>query len=523
MSIIDLLNEAAGNGTLTPDAIGIGQSPQAGGAAYQPFPVAALPDVLRRMVTEGAAALGCDPAYIALPLLAVVASAIGNSRRLRLKGSWAEPPVLWCIVVGDSGTMKSPAYDLATAVLKDRQSRTMREYARAKAEYEDAKEQWTADIKAWRKADPASRGERPAEPQPPVCERLWVSDTTVEALADRLANAPRGLLLARDELSGWLSSFNQYKAGQGGDVAHWLEMHRAGALIVDRKTGDKTTIHIPRAAVCIAGGIQPQTLRRCLTAEFFENGLAARMLLAMPPKRRKRWTEAAVDPATMQAVGDLLAELWQFQPATDSTGEPYPADVDLTPEAKRRWIAFYDSHAAEQAELDGSLAAAWSKLEGYAARLSLVVHCVRRAAGERVEPWLCDERSIESGITLSRWFGGEARRVYGLLDETPEDRQRRELVDLIRRKGGTVSVRELSRSSRMFSRADDWEQALIDLAEAGMGRWIHPPHSGRGRPGPRLFELTVDTLTNDTNSENQGKSAIVSTVNSVNAYEGGGA
>ena len=60
---------------------------------------------------------------------------------------------------------------------------------------------------------------------------------------------PRGLLVARDELAGWLGSFNQYKQGQGGDVAHWLEMHRAGALLVDRKSGDKTTIHVARAAV----------------------------------------------------------------------------------------------------------------------------------------------------------------------------------------------------------------------------------------------------------------------------------
>src|SRR5690606_9136284 len=95
--------------------------------------------------------------------------------------------------------------------------------------------------------------------------------------------------------------------------------------------------------------------------------------------------------------------------------------------------------------------------------------------------------------------GRDSAADAAAMPETPEDRQRRKLVDLIRRKGGTVSVRELSRSSRMFRRADDWEQALIELAEAGLGRWIHPPHSGRGRPGPRLFELTVDTLTSDTN------------------------
>ena len=112
-------------------------------------------------------------------------------------------------------------------------------------------------------------------------ERFYCSDTTVEALAERLQDAPRGLLVARDELSGWLGSFGQYKQGKGRDEANWLSMFDAGPLLVDRKTGDKTTIYVPRAAVCIAGGIQPGILRRMFTAEHYESGLAARFLMAM--------------------------------------------------------------------------------------------------------------------------------------------------------------------------------------------------------------------------------------------------
>lgn len=35
--------------------------------------------------------------------------------------------------------------------------------------------------------------ERPTVPKPPVCQRYVISDTTVEALAERLSHAPRGL------------------------------------------------------------------------------------------------------------------------------------------------------------------------------------------------------------------------------------------------------------------------------------------------------------------------------------------
>ena len=69
----------------------------------------------------------------------------------------------------------------------------------------------------------------------------------------------RGLLLSRDELGGWIASFDQYKARAGSDTANWLSMHRAGPITIDRKTG-RRIIHVPRVAVSVTGGIQPEVL-----------------------------------------------------------------------------------------------------------------------------------------------------------------------------------------------------------------------------------------------------------------------
>jgi hypothetical protein len=80
-----------------------------------------------------------------------------------------------------------------------------------------------------------------------------------------------------------LTGFNQYKPKGGSDAASWLELHRAGTIIVDRKTGIPRTIYVPRAAVSVCGTVQPGTLRRRLTREFFEAGLPARRCW---PRRR---------------------------------------------------------------------------------------------------------------------------------------------------------------------------------------------------------------------------------------------
>jgi len=72
----------------------------AGELQYRPFPVEALPEPVRGFVDAGARAIGCDPSFVALPLLAALASAVGNTRRLRLKRGWLVPPILWTSVVG---------------------------------------------------------------------------------------------------------------------------------------------------------------------------------------------------------------------------------------------------------------------------------------------------------------------------------------------------------------------------------------------------------------------------------------
>lgn len=76
---------------------------------YIPFPLNALPKHFRCYVQEVTDAIGCDSAYVALPMLASAGALAGNSRRLQVKSTWHALPTLWTIVIGESGTGKSPA------------------------------------------------------------------------------------------------------------------------------------------------------------------------------------------------------------------------------------------------------------------------------------------------------------------------------------------------------------------------------------------------------------------------------
>jgi DNA polymerase I-like protein with 3'-5' exonuclease and polymerase domains len=455
---------------------------------YQPFPVEALPAPIAEYVRQGAVALGCDPAYLALPALAAGASVIGNTRTIRLKRGWDEPAIIWAAIVGDSGTLKSPAYLKAVGYLFRLQKGLLQEFKQKVAHYKE-------DLQAYKEAKKAARegGGGPGEaPEAPVLGRVVCNDTTIEKLAEILEDNPRGTLLARDELAGWLGSFTRYKGQKGGsDLPNWLEMFRAGTVIVDRKTAERKTLFVHRAAVSVTGGIQPGVLAHALTPEFLDAGLAARLLMALPPKLPKRWTEAEVDLQTEQAYQDVLDDLLDLDFDTRE-GEQRPHVLHLSAEAKALWVSFYGEWAQEQAGVEGEVAAAFSKLEGYTARFALVHHVVTRVARGEDDLVPVGEGSVEAGVKLCRWFAGEARRIYALLSESHEERDARRLVEFIRSRGGRITVKQLQRSNqRRYSSSEDAEAALEALVRGEMGRWEDRPHSGRGGRPTRDFVLCV--------------------------------
>ena len=98
------------------------------------------------------------------------------------------------------------------------------------------------------------------------------------------------------------------------------------------------------------------------------------------------------------------------------------------PRAKLVWTGYYNDHALVQADVTGDLSAAWSKLEESAARLALIVHFVRYAAGDMNDESRLDVASMTTGVKLANWFKGETCRVYALMDESATDQDRRRLV-----------------------------------------------------------------------------------------------
>src|SRR5262249_45065873 len=232
-------------------------------------------------------ACGCAAGVVALPALAAAAGCVGTARSLRIKRRWCEPAVLWTATVRESGKQKSPGFDVAVQPLFDMQCDELDSYRRAKEEH---------------KKNPDG-AEEPARPPAFV-----TTNCTIEALGRLLRDTPKGLLVARDELDGWFKSFTRYQKGGGSDRPDWLQLYRAGVLLNDRMSQDER-LAVRGAAASVTGTIQPNTLAAALDQDAREAGLAARLLLAMPPAQRRVRTEADVSPDALGRWRGFVREL----------------------------------------------------------------------------------------------------------------------------------------------------------------------------------------------------------------------
>nr|MDP9479194.1 YfjI family protein [Actinomycetota bacterium] len=126
----------------------------------QEFPTDAMPTACRMLVTEAAAAIGCPPEFVAVPMLAVLGAAIGNSRTVKLKAGWEEGAAIYAAVIADPGEKKTPALKVALEPARKIQA-ALRETYRKKAD------EHKRDLRAHEvdRKDAAKAGE-PAPPPP---------------------------------------------------------------------------------------------------------------------------------------------------------------------------------------------------------------------------------------------------------------------------------------------------------------------------------------------------------------------
>jgi hypothetical protein len=310
-----------------------------------PFPTDALPQAARGFVEEGAEAIGCAPDLLALPVLAVLSAGIGGSRIAEIKRSWREGATLFLAVVASPGEKKTPAANAARRPVLKRQAEKRQEFKAKKEDHERQLHEWKADCR-----DARSAGEtEPPPPPEPTMERTYADDTTMESLVGILEDNPRGMLIYKDELTGWVRGMDQYKAGgKGADRQQWLSVWSNQAIVVDRKSRQGDPTYVERPWVSLMGGIQPAMLHEL--GGSMEDGLLDRFLFCYPKHSHTDLSEVEIGADTEAQYAALYDKLSTLRMVEDEIGQEAPNVVPMSREARRLFKEIHDEIGRETLE-----------------------------------------------------------------------------------------------------------------------------------------------------------------------------
>lgn len=369
------------------------------------------------LISDIAEGSGAPVDYAAVGFISACASLIGGKRRVRpyRESPWSEPCIIWAGAVGDPSSKKSPALDAITAPMRsieadhagDHQVRMLAYFAdceRAKVE----KQAWQKNVEAAHK-DGMGTPSMPAaavEPEEPQRRRTMIMDATPEAVGAILAGNPAGTMHFRDELAGWLTSFDRYSPG-GREF--WLEAYGGRPFVIDRK-GAKAALRISFNGVSVLGGIQPAKMADALLGAV-DDGLVARFLWAWPDPVPFRRPRQLADVGQLEAIYRRLDSL---QWGRDEAGNPTSITIPLAPEASDLFEEWGRSNSDDMEDAGALYKSFCGKLEGAVLRLALASELMGWALCGGDEPASISARTLAAA---AEWVDDYAKpmamRVYG--------------------------------------------------------------------------------------------------------------
>jgi len=417
------------------------------------FPVEAMPVKTRAFIREAAAAIDCSVDLVGVPTLGALSAAIGFSVEAQRSEDYTQSAALYLGCVDEPGSGKSPAQNAAVRPVKDQQRKLKEKYEELKEDYEDELRQYEAEKKKAAKEGEAAG--RP--PQKPTFSRTWVDDTTIEAMAAKLEENPRGLYLIQDELTGWVKSFDQYKsAGKGSTRQKYLQIWGNETISVDRVNRDEPTI-VERPFVTIYGGIQPKHLPEI--ADGRDDGFIDRFLLAYPEPHVSYDNDNEVSTKARMEYHGLIEKLYQ----AGSAGEP----VEFTRAARSAYRKHSHHLSDEQrfGEMLPGLKNAWSKMRAYLIRLSLIMACCRMAETDDEEEAQITEVDVENAALLVDYFKDMACKVHRQSEgSVTRTKVASEIISILRGEGGQMRA-TAAEFQGMLPSAPDTPKATSHMLE----------------------------------------------------------
>jgi hypothetical protein len=452
------------------------------------FPVEVLPEKLQEYVRICAQAFGCPVDFFGVSILVVAAAMIGMSRAVAAKPSWTESPRIYAAIVADPGSAKTPAVNYVLKPIHQIQGSLSNLFAESFRKHEAEKQKYERELSVWKKDK--KTGDPPTPPKEPTLERIIASDTTIEALCKILNDNLRGILIARDELTAWVCSMNQYKSRGGADRQVYLSLWSGEPLTVDRKKHPLPLI-LQAPFVCVFGALTPDMLPELGDERGRQDGFIHRILFSYPDGTATGvFSEEEIPEEIEKAWHDAVRRLRELEGETCGDGQHSPVVVELEVEAKEIFVQFFDEVVGNLTDpnFPYELHGPWSKLRSYCLRVAVVLHELQNVFAESPSETV-SARTMSSACDVITYFQGHIRKVYRSLRTTSEDRRIERAVQWLKSHDGRATLRNLARNNVAgVKKASEAQRLANDLVDRGLARITEKPSKKGGRTS-RVVEL----------------------------------
>jgi len=382
------------------------------------FPLEIFPDDLQKLIINVSESYKVPKDTVATVVLTLLSVAIGNAIRISPKSDWREPPFLWTIIVGYSGSGKTPFVNKLLEPIFQRDKYAYEVYETEWVKYEVAKINYDKKIK---KLDYVSTLKD--KPKKPKLKKFIITDTTVEALAIAMKNNPRGLLLEQDEISGFIRGLDQYK-GKGNDRQKYLELWNCKPWVIESAT--KRSSKVQHTGCSILGGIQPMILPTIFEHNAFVEGLVPRFVVSLMDNHIPKLTKDSVSKENLDIWNKYVMDCYSLPLEEDNQGDYYPQIIKFDESALDIFLDFCNGYRDKEIFMSDVERVFVPKLINYTARVAGILHVVHKKEGN------IDFATVQDSSKAINYFAGQAMATLSLYYESNKlnELEKRTLISL---------------------------------------------------------------------------------------------
>jgi putative DNA primase/helicase len=451
----------------------------------KPFRASMLPEAFRSGVEDVAERMQVPLDFPAAAAMLCVAGAVSRRARMQPKRTditWRVVPNLWGGIVAPPGFLKSPVLHAMTAPLYAIERMWRMEYEAALEDFESEKETAELRLAAWKEESKKAfkKGATvPIRPDvsltEPTMRRLIIGDSTFEKLHEIMSQNPAGLLVVRDELTGWWAQLD--RTGREGERAFCLQAWNGDTSHTIDRIG-RGSVFVPACCMSMLGGITPGRLRSYLVDALKDgptnDGLVQRFQILVWPDAPPEWRY--VDQLPLE---NRMGEVFQRLTAMDFD-EPLIYKFDDRAQAFfQDWLGHLERRIRRN-DLHPALISHLGKFRKTMPSLCLVLSL----ADARESP--VDLAHAEMAADWCEYLESHARRVYACV-VSPRMQAAADLAEKLRKgavgRDGSLTRREVYRNQWTgLDTPDNVADALKVLEDAG---WVRPANDESGPFGGR--------------------------------------